>query len=178
VKRGEFSYKLDKDIPLILNSYGDIFSNFDPRPYSHRAFSKDFLQECQKASEDKKGDIELKLLVKKEIRNLKEEELIIRRIKEHFKKHFLEKKKELFNLRFIGLIWFLAGCFLIVLTTFLNSSDYQFIIRLIIAIAHPAGWFFLWEGMGKIMIHSKEKKLEHLFNKKMSKAKVSFLSIK
>jgi|WetSurMetagenome_2_1015567.scaffolds.fasta_scaffold274449_2 hypothetical protein len=173
-----FSYKLDKDIPLILNSYDDIFSNFDPRPYSQRALSKDFILECQKASEDKKGEIELKFLVKKDARNLKEEEIITKRIKDHFRKHFLEKRKELFNLRLIGFIWFLAGCFLIVATTFFGQEGSSFAVRLIIAIAHPAGWFFLWEGMGKIIIHSKEKKAEHVFHKKMNKVKISFLSIK
>jgi hypothetical protein len=178
VKRGEFSYKLDKDIPLILNSYNDIFSIFDPRPYSQKALSKDFIFECQKASEDKKGEIELKILVKREERNSKDEEVITKRIKEHFRKHFLEKKKELFNLRLIGLMWFFVGCFLIVLTTFLIPKDNEFLIRLLIAIAHPAGWFFLWEGMGKIIIHSKDKKQEHIFNKKMSNVKITFWSVK
>jgi hypothetical protein len=178
VKRGEFSYKLDKDIPLILDSYDSLFSKFDPRPYSQKALSKDFILECQKASEDKKGDIELKFFVKKDVRNAKEEELISKRIKEHFNKHFLEMKKELFKLRLIGLVWFLVGCFFIVLTTFLDAQNRAFIIRLLIAIANPAGWFFLWEGMGKIMIHSKDKRKEHLFHKKMNKVKISFSSIK
>jgi hypothetical protein len=172
-----FSYKSEKEIPLILNSYNDRFSNFDPRPYSQRALSKDFVLECQKASADKKGDIELKLFIKKEARNLKEEELIIKRIKDHFRKHFLEKKKELFNLRLIGFIWFFVGCLMIVITTFFGQEG-NFIVRMLVAIAHPAGWFFLWEGMGKIIIHSKEKKEEHIFHKKMNKIKISFLSIK
>jgi hypothetical protein len=177
-ERSEFSYKLEKDIPLILDSYDDLFSNFDPRPYSQRALSKDFILECQKASEDKKGDIELKFLVKKEARNSKEEGIIIKRIKDHFHKHFLEKRKELFNLRLIGFIWFFVGCLLIVSTTFFGQEGSSFAVRLIVAIAHPAGWFFLWEGMGKVIIHSKEKREEHIFHKKMNKVKISFLSVK
>jgi hypothetical protein len=180
MKKGEnySSYNSKKDIPLVLESYNDLFSDFDPRPYSQRALSKDFIEECQKASEDKKNGIELKLLINKKERNNKEEDLIKKRINSHFSKHFLEKKKELLKMRFVGSIWFLVGCFLIVLTTFLDLQNQFFLVKVLIAIAHPGGWFFLWEGLGKIIIHSKEKKGDQVFYKKMNRAKISFLSIK
>ena len=37
------------NISLILESYTDIFSDFDPRPYDQRTLSDDFLLECKKA---------------------------------------------------------------------------------------------------------------------------------
>jgi hypothetical protein len=180
MKRGknELSYNSGKDIPLILESYNDIFSSFDPRSYSQRALSKDFIIECEKASEDKKEEIRLKFLIKKDKRNLREEELIIKRIKDHFEKHFLEKKKELFYFKLTGFIWFLVGCFLTAITAFFMEKEISYIMKVLVNLAHPAGWFFLWEGMGKIIIHSKEKKAEYIFNKKMYKSKISFLSIK
>lgn len=180
MKKGEnyVSYNPKKDIPLVLDSYNDLFSDFDPRLYSQRALSKDFLFECQKASLDKKEGIELKLLLNKNQRNIKEEKIIIGRIKEHFNKHLVEKKKELFRMKLTGSLWFLLGCFLIVFTTFLDLQDQPFILKVLAAIAHPAGWFFLWEGLGKIIIHSKEKREEYLFNKKLYNAKISFLPVK
>jgi len=171
-------YNSRKDIPLILNSYDDIFSGFDPRPYSQRALSKDFLIECQKASEDKKGKIELKLILDKNKRKIKDEEMIIKRIKEHFSKHFIEKKKELFGMKLIGLAWFLAGCFLTAITAIFMERNVSLFMKVLVNLAHPAGWFFLWEGMGKILIHSKDKKQEYLFHEKMNNAKISFVSIK
>jgi len=174
----ELSYKSGKDIPLIVNSYNDIFSTFDPRPYSQRALSQDFVLECQKASVDKKGEIELKFLVKKDSRNLKEEEIIIRRIKEHFNKHFLEKKKELFNLRLVGFIWFLVGCFLTAITALFMEKEISSFMKVLVNLAHPAGWFFLWEGMGKVILHSKGKKEEYTFYKKMNNSRISFISNK
>ena len=33
------------EISLLLDSYDDIFSDFDPRPYNQRALSQDFLAE-------------------------------------------------------------------------------------------------------------------------------------
>jgi hypothetical protein len=169
-------YNADMDIPLMLNSYNDLFSNFDPRPYSQRALSKDFIEECRKASEDKKKDVHLKLFLKREKRKLSEEAIIIKRIKEHFHKHFLEKKKALFNMRLLGLVWFVLGCFLIVFTTLFNFPNSSYLIKVLIAVSHPAGWFFLWEGMGKIIIHTKEKREDQLFHKKMHRARISFLS--
>lgn len=175
MKKGD-DYKANRDIPLILDSYGDIFSDFDPRPFSQKALSKDFLNECQKASTDKKDGIRLKFLIKKERRNIKNEEIIIKRIKDHFHKHLIEKRKELLKIKLIGLFWFIIGCFLIVFTTLFSSPDDIPLVKILIAMSHPAGWFFLWEGMGKVLIHSKEKKEEYIFHKKMDNAKISFLS--
>ena len=178
-KRGKENFnKSREEIPLVINSYDDLFSNFDPRPYSHKALSKDFLLECQKASEDKKDDIELKFILDKNKRKIREEEMISKRLKEHFKKHFLEKKNELLRLRLIGIFWFLVGCLLTAITAILLEKDVSLSVNVMINLAHPAGWFFLWEGMAKILIHSKEKMDDYNFNRKLNHAKISFLSKK
>ena len=41
------------NISLILDSYNDMFSDFDPRSFSERALSDDFLSECKRAARDK-----------------------------------------------------------------------------------------------------------------------------
>ena len=77
------------NISLILEEYNDIFSDFDPRPYEHKALSDDFLTECRKAARDKDvHELELRLLMPKEIRNLDDEAKIKHRLHEHFHKHF------------------------------------------------------------------------------------------
>lgn len=178
MKRGkkEFHNHDDVEIPLILESYQDIFSSFDPRDYSDKAISKDFLLECKNASMDKEKKIKLNLFLPKNKRALITEEKIKRRLKEHFKKHFLEKKRELINLISIGIGWFIAGCFLIVLTAFLIEKETSFLVNVLVNVAHPGGWFFLWEGLAKVLIHSKENKEDYWFNKKMKEAKISFFS--
>lgn len=86
---------MQKNISLILDSYDDIFSDFDPRPYSEKALSDDFLSECRKASRDKKDDeVELRLLVPAQKREINDETKIKRRLKDHFQKHFNEKSNE------------------------------------------------------------------------------------
>ena len=51
-------------ISMWMDSYDDIFSDFDPRPSSQRSISDDFLIESRRAAKDKvTGTFELKLLI-------------------------------------------------------------------------------------------------------------------
>ena len=43
----------ESKMSLILDTYLDIFSSFDPRPYEERSLSDDFLDECKKMVIDK-----------------------------------------------------------------------------------------------------------------------------
>ena len=77
------------NISLLLDTYDDIFSDFDPRSYSQRALSDDFLLEAKKASRDKvSGKIELNFLVPAAARDIKQEAIIKKRLREHFRKHY------------------------------------------------------------------------------------------
>jgi hypothetical protein len=97
------------NISLVLDSYDDIFSDFDPRPYSEKPLSDDFLIECKRAARDKEAGLELRLLVPKQKRNIYEEAKIKKRLKNHFQKHFHEKAKEIKALKREGFIWFFIG---------------------------------------------------------------------
>jgi len=177
VKRGiDYKSKSQIEIPLVLNSYDEIFSRFDPRSYSQRALSGDFIEECKKASFEKEDKAELKFFIPASQRNQSHEREIKKRLKNHFHKHYYEQKHLLKRLNTQGIFWFLAGCFLTVLTAILFENDNLSIsLRILSNVAHPAGWFFLWEGLGKILLTSKEKDVDYLFYKKMSKSEISFV---
>ena len=77
-----------KEVSFWLDGYDDIFSDFDPRPYSQRSLSDDFLAEARKASRDKDQDkLELRLLVANDKRDPKIEAMIRKRLRDHFSKH-------------------------------------------------------------------------------------------
>src|SRR3989338_3364035 len=97
------------NISLILDSYQDLFSDFDPRPYNVKALSDDFLLECKRASVDKEEKLELRFLVPKNKRNVHDESEIRKRLKSHFQKHFKEKEREIKEIQRNGLIWFFLG---------------------------------------------------------------------
>ena len=102
------------NISLILDSYDDIFSSFDARPYSEKALSVDFLAECKNAVRDKgEYEIEMRLLMPKDKRNFKEETTIKKRLKIHFGKHFVEKEQEILKVKKEGFIWVSLGVLLL-----------------------------------------------------------------
>src|SRR3989338_1417499 len=76
------------EISLWLDNYDDIFSDFDPRPYSLRSLSDDFLFEAKKASRDKDANrLELRFLISQEHRDSKVEATVKKRLRDHFSKH-------------------------------------------------------------------------------------------
>ena len=162
------------NISLVLDSYDDIFSTFDPRLYSSRALSDDFITECKRATFDKGDEIELRLLVPKDKRSYMEEVKIKKRLKEHFLKHSKEKEKEIKKLKLIGIRWFFLGFLIMGLQVILLRYGKGLILDFLSIILTPAGWFFFWEGLGKIFIDSKSIKSDHDFYRKMSKAEVYF----
>ena len=163
------------NISLILESYNDIFSSFDPRPSSERALSDDFLIECKRATLDREEPITLRLLVPHSKRNLKEELEIQFRLKNHFHKHYIEKRKEIRNLRLQGVGWFFIGAIAMTLVTLIHETP-NFFINLLRVMLEPAGWFFFWEGLYKAVITAEEKMKIYNFYKKMDSSRVLFFS--
>lgn len=163
------------NISLILDGYNDLFSDFDPRGYSERALSDDFLHECRRAVRDKEEIFELRLLIPAKSRVIKNEFKIRQRIKMHFYKHFNQKQKEISGIKSLGIKWFFIGTLLMLLGAFIQRFS-GFFIDLLTVIIEPAGWFSFWEGLGKIFIESKEKSPELTFYRKMANASIKFLN--
>ena len=62
------------EISLWLDTYDDIFSDFDPRPYSQREMSEDFLKEISRRYlEGKHGRFEVHFTIPSSERDLKAE---------------------------------------------------------------------------------------------------------
>ncbi len=165
------------NISLILDSYEDIFSDFDPRPYNSKALSDDFLSECKRAAKapiDKGEKLELRFLVPKHKRNTNDEYEIRKRLRNHFQKHFREKEKEIKTIKRDGLIWFFLGAIVMIAATFFYKLP-GFLFNLLFIIFEPAGWFFFWEGLGKIFKDANQKKPDYEFYRKMAKAHIYFL---
>jgi len=164
-------------ISLQLDSYNGIFSDFDPRPYSQRSLSDDFITEAKKASKDKaSGQFELHLLIPKHHRNSSHEITIRRRLKEHFKRHLDMVKKEVQGIFRLGLGFVLFGVLVMFLATYVlfNFPDENFFTHFMVILLEPAGWFMFWEGLNLVVFKTKEKRPELTFQEKMSKVDVMF----
>ena len=164
------------NIPLVLNSYADIFSSFDDRSFSEKALSDDFLIECKRAARDKDDiGLELILSIPKAKRVFSDEYKIRRRLKEHFRKHFLEKEKEIVKIKKEGIAWIIIGALLVAAAVGFGTLIHGTLINTLMeSILVIPGWFLIWEGMGKIFIISREKEPDFLFYKKMANCQIAF----
>lgn len=166
------------EISLILDTYNDIFSSFDPRPYSQRALSIDFLNEAKRATKElPSGAIELKLLMPYQLRNLQKEISIKKRLREHFVRHQHLSHIESRRLRLRGIGMALLGVSFISASTFLYSIEVSnYFIKFLQILLEPAGWFTAWTGLEDIYYTGRELSKEIAFYEKMSKANIEFLS--
>ena len=163
------------NISLILDSYDDIFSSFDARPYSEKALSVDFLAECKNAVRDKgEFEIEMRLLMPKDKRSLKDETTIKKRLKSHFGKHFLEKEKEIVKVKKEGFIWVLLGAVLLLGIIFASFKFSEAFFSSFITLLEVPSWFLMWEGMAKIFLDARKIEPDFLFYKKMASVAINF----
>jgi len=169
-----------EEIQIVLDSYQDIFSVFDARPYSQKALSDDLLYECKKAAVDKKEGFELKFLMAKRKRDKALELTIKKRLRNHFLRHFNIKKKEIRKIRKIGFLWCLFGGVAMFFGAYLsdyihsNFANATLWSRLILIMLEPAGWWLFWEGLAKIFIEAKKEMPDYGFYKKMTHAYIYF----
>ena len=166
------------EISLWLDDYDDIFSDFDPRYYSQRSLSDDFLSEAKKASRDKDPDkLELRLLISEQKRDSKNEAIIKKRLHEHFNKHAHLLGKEIKNTQNKSILAAFSGLIMMLAATYIKSSAPDaFIVRFLFVLLEPAGWFVTWFALDKLFYAAEVKKAEYGFYEKMSKCEIIFSS--
>jgi len=171
---------LDYSISLWIDSYDDIFSDFDPRPFSARNISDDFLYEVKKVSGENDFLIkEFKLLIPSNERNFETELVITKRLHNYFTKnqyYFLGKKTTEIKK---GFLFTLFGVLMMVGASLVSSLNTDKILwHTLLVIIEPAGWFLVWSGMETLINTSRKEKPELDFYNKISKSKIVFLNIK
>jgi len=167
------------EISLWLDNYDDIFSDFDPRPFSQRALSEDFLEEAKRASRDKvSGAIELKLLLAEKSRDKSIEKTIKKRLGEHFKRHHDLLEKEKTGTIKKGVLFGGIGIMLMLLAVFIvvNYAQESILTAFLIILLEPSGWYFLWSGLDMIVFKSKTISPDLVFYEKMTTSSVEFVS--
>lgn len=163
------------NISLIIDEYEDIFSSFDPRSYLSRSLSDDFLHECRRAAREKEDGLELRILVPKDKRNIKNEWKIKKRLKSHFAHHVEIEEKKFNSIKREGWFWMFWGIAINVLIVYGILNFKSNLIHVILSLFEIPSWFLMWEGMRKVLMDSIEVKPEYDFYKKVSKAEINFI---
>lgn len=176
-----FGYRIEKaenknngkKVSIWLDTYDDIFSDFDPSPYGQRHISDDFFHELKKyALEDMPGNVEIDLLIDEKLRDIKTEKIIIERINEFFaiQHRVLQKKRNRILMQ--SFLFLLLGTVFITILTLASRKYEQYL--LLIKLLEPASWFLSWEGLHLLFFEYVEEKDHEEFHKKVSHSRITF----
>ncbi|MCX6749541.1 MAG: hypothetical protein NTW17_02225 [Candidatus Pacearchaeota archaeon] len=168
------------EVRFAIQTYHDIFSDFDPRPLAQRGLSEDFLSEAKRAAIVKEAEkIDFIFMVPKKERNLNEEGKIESRLREYFRKHFGILQKEKNKVLKQGIIFTIIGTILMLFATFLlfKFKNTNLIASFFTVLLEPGGWFLFWEGLHQIVFESKRSDPNIEFHKKMCNARIRFSSV-
>ena len=165
-------------IGIWLDNYDDIFSDFDPRPYSQRSLSDDFLSEAKKVSRDKESDrLELDFLVPKAHRDAKMEATVKKRLREHFSKHMHQLADEIKVKKARAVVLALTGMVMMLAATYVYSfASGGLFLRFLFVLMEPSGWFMTWFAFDQFFYANEVKKTEFNFYRKMAKCEIGFSS--
>lgn len=159
---------------LILDTYNDIFSSFDPRDYAEKSFSDDFLDECKKIVIDKWVDvIELRLMIPESQRQEWYEWVIKKRLHSYFlqQSHLTEKRRKyaLYHARYLIWLWIGLWFFIAYIVRILPVWTFATVI------GEPISWLLLWNWVERLMkFYDWSEWSEDSYVHKLSHAKIHF----
>lgn len=181
-EKGKESILEIRDISIALDTYEDIFSDFDPRPYKERGLSIDFLNAISGMHvEAKSGKLEVRFFMPSERRNPKIETTIKRRLRDYFTREKGELRKALNKRRKSGIAYMVIGGTLLLIDFLFEGiiagiNLPTLLPKLIEIMLVPAGWFGMWIGIGKLVEKPEGIAEEIGMNEKLAKANFIFLS--
>ncbi len=155
-------------VHIALDNYDDIFSDFDIGPYETRLISADFLSELKRKTKNREvGKIILTLPGK--IREKAKEQLIIKRLKEFFRRKEHEKEKKFKESLIFGLLLITVAVLLIIFLSvtklFFDTIFHDYLI-------FPS-WYISWKGLDKFF-HSMKILKEKDYFRKLQRATIHF----
>jgi hypothetical protein len=165
------------NISLAIDTYEDIFSDFDPRPYHERALSEDFLAEVRRRHiPHKKGGFEVRFIVPDKVRDLKIEAMAKKRLKSYFKEEEKFTQMNINSKRNTGIVYILAGTIVLLIIAYVGiaypDSTEARLIELLLA---PAAWFGMWEGMGKVLEKDEALQSKFQMSRKLAESAFAFI---
>jgi hypothetical protein len=165
------------DIVIALDTYDDLFSDFDIRGYGERALSKDFLDELHvrlKKHGEAAREFRLVLLVPAGCRSPREETLIRERLGDFFierREHYLRENR---NAKLKALLFVAAGLVLSIAAN-LVVGTFAFLPLFKDFLLVPS-WFFVWSGFD-LLVKRDEIGWKTKYYKTLSSSTVSFRNL-
>jgi hypothetical protein len=179
IEQGEIKQRLDdiNAISIAIDTYEDIFSDFDPRDILERDLSQDFLNELMhRHRQNRSGKYDVVLVAPRSIENKETEKKIVSRLNKYFHQKYLRYIKTITEIRVRGTIYIVLGSITLMTLTFLSYNKILNALKLeLIGIMFlPLGWFGVWEGFSKILDIPFKLDMDTKAYKGLSKASYKF----
>lgn len=162
-------------VQIWLDSYDEMFSDFDPRPYSKRMWSDDFIFQIKKVIKDHRREVKVfRILLPATEKNERIERTVADRLTEFLVHRKLEilaaRKKAISN----GIYYILMGTIVIISYEYINRWDEEeFSWHVLLGVLEPLGWFLVWLGLDTLM-DSRKTNQDLGFFDKLASAKIEF----
>jgi len=168
-----------EEISIWLDTYDDLYSDFDSRKFSKRMVSEDFIYELKRNSKEMEAaPFKIVLSIPENVRRPELEPEIIDGLKKVFQKQFAFHDNQVKSLIRKGFIMTTIGAMLLLLAAFILIKHYtRASLNILQVILEPPSWFLIWTGLDDIFYESREKKEERAFYKKMQLGEIEFRSI-
>ncbi|MGE5106323.1 MAG: hypothetical protein ACM3H8_02170 [Sphingobacteriales bacterium] len=164
------------EINLWLDSYDDIYSDFDSRHYLKRRISEDFLHELRTEMKYKEHHTgELVLLLPPETRNESSEKIIANSLTDFFISQFRFHQDKCRRKLNKGILLLVTGIIIMSLNSWLSyHSEVSYPIYGLKVLLEPAGWFLLWAALEFLFYDYTELKKERNFYRELSEMHIHF----
>lgn len=164
------------EVSLWIDSYNEIFSDFDPRPFSERIISDDFVVQVKRVTKEKNDTISvLKLLLPEGTQNEDSERIIRKRLQTYFSSISDQLQSEMQKTTRKGYVFTVIGVTTMIIAGYIAYLQLPgFTFKLILTLSEPAGWFLLWTGLDLLISLSSIKKSESRFYRRMENIHVEF----
>lgn len=165
----------DGVVQMWLDSYDDMFSDFDPRPFPTRMWSDDFIFQIRKViKEHPKKVTVLRILLPEKVRKESVDEMLAERLSNYFisgrSEVVLSKKKAIYK----GILYILIGTSIMLVIEyikFINKKNFSW--HLLLQVLEPLSWFLIWMGLDTI-VDSRKTMQDLRFFSKLANVHIEF----
>lgn len=166
-------------VGIDIDAYDEIFSDFDPRPFSERTVSEDFLKHLRRHFYDRKpAYLDLVILVPHKKRKNTLENTIKKRLHIYFHQSLREVTAEIRGVTKRNIFITIFALLLMVAGGFLSAKTIKSIYDyMLITFIEPASWFLFWTSLETLLQTRKKYKMELLYYKQLADCKIVFYSV-
>ena len=171
---------MSAEISLWLDTYDDLYSDFDSRHYRKRRISEDFIEELKMSLKYREDPPRaLALLLPAGSRDTTLEAAIQVNIEQQLLDRLTSLKLKVRKIARRAVLMLATGMALMTTCVVLQAKmDQVYLLALIRSLPEPAAWFMIWTGLDAFIYHYRKAVQEQSFYHTLSRLTIYFGDIK